>query len=69
MIIGVKLYHYFLMLLGISEVEAEHFGPFQTKCCISPCCSISIMCLHCHSHIRYFMLNKALEHFSYSLFS
>ena len=61
MIIGVKLYHYFLMLLGISEVEAEHFGPFQTKC--------SIMCLHCHSHIRYFMLNKALEHFSYSLFS
>lgn len=67
--IHLRLDTNWLLLLGFTKVEAEYTWPFSTKCCIKTCCSLSLMCLYCYSHFRYYILMSCTVSFIYLLFN
>ena len=67
--IHLRLDTNWLLLLGFTKVEAEYTRPFSTKCCIKTCCSLSLMCLYCYSHFRYYILMSCTVSFIYLLFN
>lgn len=67
-LIYLRLNTNWLLLLGFTEVEAEYTWPFSTKCCIKTRRSLSLMCLYCYSHFRYYIFICCTVSFIY-LFS